>query len=654
MLSFLKKKSKPITKDSLIDLVEKEFTRRQTERRPIELQWRMNLAFIEGNQYIDINPIAMELNEIPPLFDWQEREVFNHIAPAVETRIAKLNRLRPILKVRPGTGDTEDVRAAKVGTMLLHNIYYDQGIQNLMSEIYAWMEICGSCLLKNIWDHEKGEIIGYLVNGELDKIENTEALREGDLDVIVCPPWEIFPDSNYRQNISDMKSLIHAKVYHIDEIDDIFNVKVAAENSNVMQLQRSMVGMGGLGYGLGGFQQSVASDLKDHAVVKEFHEIPTKDNPKGRLIIVAGKKLVHEGELPYPVKKDEEKGLSFTKVDCIERPGMFWGKSIVERLIPLQRRYNAIKNRKTEYMNRAAIGGFWTEEDSVDLDDMEQNIGAPGYIGVVKKGSRYPDAIRYGDLPSVFEVEEQNILKEFNALSGVSDLAKLSQAPPGVKSGVALSIASEQDDTRLSTVAANIEVFLAQNGEQWLRMYKYFVDGARTLREIGENNVVEVISFTGADIKSDDVVIEPLSAQIDSPAQRRNMVFELLSSGILNDPDTGKIDKDMRSKVFEMIQLGNWESADSEDQLHAAKAERENMGMANMQLATPAVYDEHIIHIKRHNKFRLTVEYEEMMQQNPFLEQIFQAHVDGHLMFLVPPQAQAPEQINIAPPEEVI
>ena len=106
-----------------VDLVEKEFKRREEERRPLELQWQLNIAFVEGNQYMDINAAGMELVEIPEMYPWQEREVFNHIAPIIETREAKLSRMRTILKVRPGTGEQADLRASKIGSQLLHNIY---------------------------------------------------------------------------------------------------------------------------------------------------------------------------------------------------------------------------------------------------------------------------------------------------------------------------------------------------------------------------------------------------------------------------------------------------------------------------------------------------------------------------------------------------
>lgn len=68
------KNEQPTYNEELVGLVEKEFKRRQDERQPFELQWRLNLAFQDGNQYLDINTASMALEEMPVLYDWQERE----------------------------------------------------------------------------------------------------------------------------------------------------------------------------------------------------------------------------------------------------------------------------------------------------------------------------------------------------------------------------------------------------------------------------------------------------------------------------------------------------------------------------------------------------------------------------------------------------
>lgn len=228
-------------------------------------------------------------------------------------------------------------------------------------------------------------------------------------------------------------------------------------------------------------------------------------------------------------------------------------------------------------------------------------------------------------------------------------MSRMSQAPPGVKSGVALSIALEQDDTRLSSTAQNLEMFLIENGKQWLRLYKQFGQGMRLIRRINKENVVELMDWQASDLRSDDVIIDTFSALAESPAQRRQMVFDLLNTALFLDPDTGKISKEMRSKIFEIIEFGNWESADNTDEAHIAKAERENRVMKEgTTIPLAATYDDHLIHISRHNQFRLTVEYEEMQTNNPMIDMAYQAHVDQHLMEIM----ASMQQMSPPPGEE--
>lgn len=641
-----------VSDGAIVSFIDEEFSRRQRERLHYELQWQLNINFIEGNQYCDIDPYRMSIEEINKLYDWQEREVYNQIAPVVETRVARLSNMKPILKARAPTHRAEDIRSARVSSQLLRNIYYEQGVKEQIQEMLTWAETTGTCFLKHIWNNQKGPVVGYAQIYKADDVGGEEEVRhefihEGDLETIVVPPHEVFPDSNFRNDVKDCKSIIHARAIHVDDIEEYWGVKVDPEPSSSLKLQKSIKTSLGGGFG----HYFTSTELKNHAIVKEYWEFPSKKFPEGRLITVSNGKLLFEGHLQYPVGDHEELIIPFDRIVSIRRPGIFWGRCVVDRLIPVQRRYNALRNRKAEFLNRVAIGQYIVEDGSVDLDDMEANVGQPGYITVYNRGFNPPAQVRNQQLPQAFETEEAALLQEINVFSGTSDLSRQSKAPPGVKSGVAMSIALEQDDTRLSAVAKNLEHFLVRCGQKWLRFYQQFAAGVRVLKAVGEDNVVEYIQWTGSDISSDDVIVEPFSALAESPAQRRQMVFDLLASGLFHN-EQGMLDNSMKSKIFEMIDLGNWESADSEHQLHVAKADRQNMSMSQMQPQPVMPYDDHIVHIQRHNKHRLTVEYEELMARNPLIEQIFQEHVAQHLMFLMPQPMMGGEQQIEAPQEE--
>lgn len=623
----------------IVDFVEKEFERRQKERIPFELQWRLNIAFIEGNQYVQINEVAQTLDRIPEDYWYEQREVFNHIAPNIESRQARLGKMRPVLKVRPGSSDKSDIRATKISSQLLQSVQHEQKMRNKMHEVIRWLELTGTCCIKNIWNPDAGPLVPQIdpQTGEpmVDPATGQPVLiREGDLEVVVCPAPEIFPESPYNQKIEDNRSIIHAKIYPVKVVKEIWGIDVPPEESKVVRLQELKTGGGFIGKT---YTSGMKESLKEAVIVKEYHELPTKKYPMGRLIVVANHKLLSFGPLPYKIGKDGKLGLPFVKMCCIERPGLFWGRTVIERLIPLQRRYNALRNRKAEYLSACAIGGWIVEENSiVDMADLEASGNAPGYICRYRAGTSPPQRTTNPPLPSTFETEEQTLLTEFSILSGVSEVSRQSKAPPGVKSGVAMSLALEQDETRLSDTANNIELGLVECGSQWLRLLKQFVKIPRLVRIAGKDNVVDVMDWTASDLKPEDVIMDSFSALSESPTQRRQMVFDLLGMGLFHNPDTGVIDRAARTRIMEMLQFLDWEGVDDDDQLHSAKAERENRQLANGNPCMPVHYDSHFLHIKRHNEFRLSTEYEALIAEHPQIEEIFEAHVLAHMQALAP------------------
>ncbi|MEG1500072.1 MAG: hypothetical protein RR400_03300, partial [Clostridia bacterium] len=82
----------------LVREVLEDFRKRQNERKPFEAQWQLNMNFLMGNQYCSISESG-DVEEFSKQYFWQEREVFNHIAPIIETRLSKLGRVRPSLSV---------------------------------------------------------------------------------------------------------------------------------------------------------------------------------------------------------------------------------------------------------------------------------------------------------------------------------------------------------------------------------------------------------------------------------------------------------------------------------------------------------------------------------------------------------------------------
>jgi hypothetical protein len=197
-----------------------------------------------------------------------------------------------------------------------------------------------------------------------------------------------------------------------------------------------------------------------------------------------------------------------------------------------------------------------------------------------------------------------------------------------------LSLLKEDDDTRIALTGDDIQQARISIGIKVLRLYKQFADYPRMIRTVGKNNTIEVTAWDKNDITSFDVYIETSSMLSETPAQRRQMVFDLLQAGLFNDPDTGRITKEGRAKIFEMIELGDWETFDDEDNLHTQKALRENREMIQGNMMPIREFDDDIMHIHKHNSYRLTSDYDDLLRQNPEIDEIFEQHVMMHVMSL--------------------
>ena len=111
----LKEKAEEERKKRIAEEIEADFENRREARRTLESGWALNVEFLKGNQYVDVSPLG-GVEEVEKRFYWQNRHCFNHIAPTVEARMAKLTRMKPKLKVRAFSDEDGDVKAAKLAT----------------------------------------------------------------------------------------------------------------------------------------------------------------------------------------------------------------------------------------------------------------------------------------------------------------------------------------------------------------------------------------------------------------------------------------------------------------------------------------------------------------------------------------------------------
>ena len=575
------------TDEELVKFVRETFKTRREERRSLEQKWNLGLNYLNGNQYCEISPTGA-VEEEDPAFYWQNKNVYNHIAPIVETRLAKLSRVRPMMSVRAAGSDDSDLKTAKISSDVLNATAARINLDGVISKATLWSETLGSAFYKVVWNGKGGKRVG-----ELDG----DPVSEGDVDVFAVSPYEIFPDSLFRDDIAAVKSLIHARAMNVSDVERLYGVTVCGEDVDVFSLDKTPSGV----YSSGKITSAVAHDS---VIVIEYYERPTEKYPNGRVITIAGDKLLSCGELPYKNGADGERDLPFVKQDSIPTAGAFFGTSIIDRLIPLQRAYNAVKNRKHEFMNRVSMGVITVEDGSVDTDALIEDGLQPGKVIVYRQGSNPPKEMSAQSVPVDFTYEEERLTNEFITISGVSEISRNSAIPANVTSGVALQILVEQDETRLATTAENVRKAIKDVAKMVIRLFKQFAGEARMMKIAGDNKRAQVFYFNSSELTSDDVVFDTENELASTPAQKKSAVMELLSTGLLHDAQ-GKMSARTKAKVLEILGYGSLSNAQDLTELHVARAEEENLRFGKETVEIEE-YDDHVIHIDEHTRFLLS------------------------------------------------
>ncbi len=586
----------------LVSQIEEDFIQRQKERLPLERQWELNMNFLSGNQYCGLNSRGEIIDENKAYY-WQNHEVFNHIAPIIESRLARFSRVNPTVSVRPNTDDDKDVAAANGAEKLIAQAFKNSDLENVSRKVNTWAETCGTGFYKVVWNNLGGELVG-----EADG----EKVYEGQAEILPISPFEIFPDSLYNESLDSCNSVIHARAMPVSDVREKYGVIVKGEDIGVYSLS-----------GSDNFTGKVKSALKDAVLVIERYEKPTSEFPNGRLITVADGKLLYMGELPYINGENGTRIFPFVKQESLVKAGSFFGVSIIERLIPIQRAFNAVKNRKHEFMNRLSMGVLTVEDGSIDVEDLTEDGLSPGKVLVYRQGAKAPEIMADMTMPTDFNEEEDKLVHEFVIVSGVSDVSS-SASNARVSSGSALEILVEQDNSRLVMTAEIIRRAYLEIARQTVRLYAQFMAGVKAVKYTDAQNNTKVL-YAGKDsFDCDEVYLESENELLYSNSQKKEMIFRMYNSGLLGDED-GKLRPATKEKVLSLLGYKDLDYQKGLARLQEERALKENDDIRKGQKPIEEI-DDHQIHIDEHTRYVLS-EYSSLTDEQ---KSNFYIHIKAH------------------------
>ncbi len=592
-----KDKQRDLYVEELIADVTADFERRRAERVRLERQWELNMNFLAGNQYCFINGRG-EIASEDKKFYWQNKAVFNHVAPIVESRLAKFSRITPTVFVRPKSDDDVDVENANLAEKFMEGVFKRANLEDVIKKGTNWSETCGTAFYKVVWNNDAGSSLGVVDGREV---------FEGDVEIFAVSPFEIFPDSLYVQDVQDCNSIIHAKAMSVADVKQKYGVTLSGSDIGVFSLSGENCALS-----MGKTKKDVLSDA---VLVIERYEKPCERFPNGRIVTVAGDKLLYVGDLPYVNGGSGSRAFPFVKQISIDVAGEFFGISIIERMIPVQRAFNAVKNRKHEFLNRLSMGVMTVEDGSVDTDDLAEEGLSPGKVLVYRQGSKAPEMMSMTDVPADFNQEEDRLLNEFVIISGVSDVVS-SSSNATLSSGTALEILVEQDNERLVFTAESIRRCYLEIAKQTIRLYSQFMGEVKAIKYHDKSGKFKVVYANKKAIGSDDVYLDSENELLSSHRQKKEMILKLYQSGLLND-DNGKIRASTKEKVLTLLGYKDLDYKKGISRLHEEKAQAENPKIRKLGMPIEEI-DDDIIHIDEHTRYILS-EYESLTENEKTL-----------------------------------
>ena len=612
-------------KEDIIQKVLEDLELRRTERSALERQWTLNANFLVGNQYCDINPYRGNVEQLEPVYDWLEREAFNQIAPLIETRIANLKKINYMMKVKPATNELDDYQKAEVSTSILQYTQKISDFETKKNTMIYWNELCGNCFWLSWWDKDKGELFATKTVIDEDENGNTRKREvgyyQGDIDYGLITPYEVFPESVFKQTVEAQRSIILEQVKTVDDIYDLYGIKVEGTCVDTFELTPAVSG-GGFGY-----ENTVITlghrKIDNAQKVITYFERPSKHRPHGLMIIIIGdSELVYYGELPYGK-------IPLIQVVCREVAGQFFGKSTIEDLIPRQRAYNGCLNRIHEFIKRIALGNMLTQEGSIDIEEYEENGLAPGAFLVYREGANPPTPVPNGNLPGEIMQERHNLRADMEYVAGVSQLMVTGNTPSGVTSGTAISNLMEIDNTRLSLTGDHIRNSIRKLAQMWLEIYKRYATTRRIVNYVGTNNIAKALVWSAEDINSYDVDYITENELLMSEDMQKQRFFEAYNLGLFTDSN-GRIPERVKQRALEFMKIGNYSEILNINLLQMQAAQRENVFFENGVLPEVSDFDEHEIHIEEHLRYVLQMDFQILKLKKPEYAAALENHIREH------------------------
>lgn len=578
----------------------KKLKQAESIRTNFERQWFNNMAFYRGNQWVTWvkNPaVQLGVSLTQPKSN-RKRLVFNKIRPYIRNEFTKLTKEEAQFFVSPLTSELSDVSAAKTAEAIAEYLMYIAKFNAARRAGVWWSSLCGVGFMKTWYDMSFKLPAIMDPNGGPPKEQVNGAVRYDGIS-----PFHIFVPYLDVEDLSDQPWIIHARTYDALHVKAVYKkaIEPDSQSAKMGSEQRFLSSI-----------NANASNKFNQVYLKEVWIKPNMEYPEGKLVVFAGEELLFDSVFPYAHGE-----YPFQKFNGT-RSGGFYGSSIIEDLIPMQKEFNLVKSQIAESRDLTAKPALTVTKGTVDIKKIK---AVPGQIIEVQPGGEPPKRLVNPDFPAYVVNDLESTIREMDNAAGQFEITR-GHTPPGIEAASAIAYLQEENDTRLHDAIASIEDAVSESGRQSLQLVQQYWDQTRIVKTVSATHLQGTIEFKGKDLRNNtDLRVVSGSMAPRSAAAKQAFILEAIKMQLI-PPAVG----------LKYLPLNDTESMYNEVQIDNNHAQRENLRMARGEQVEVMEWDNHVIHVQEHENFMKSQEFELL---DPNMQQVFVEHRKQHQTVLM-------------------
>lgn len=608
--------------EELVKLQDQWFQRVTDHRRHVERQALLGTAFLMGQQYVDFLGAAQgaRLIQQPPKRG-RVRTVEQVIEPAYRGEMARLLRNRPTGTVQPDGTDPADFEAAQAGDLALDHVRRLYRQEQYTEEAVSWQITAGTAMLSVAWEEQTPDPSG----------------QPGSFVFRALSPFEFGVPNIRKTRVEDQPYIMVTKTMELDEIEDRWGQRVRPDQTSSygsLDDRLSSIIMGGHKQG---------STTMEQAIVKETWVKPGPTAPAGAVLITAGGTLLDMQPWPEWTRGQ----YPFAVMRFIPIPGSFWGKGLLESLIPLQRRHNRAASIIIETQNMLSQIGLAVPRNT----KIRSALGGKATMFEAPVGASMP--ITNVNPPPIGDLPFRELEHTASAVRNISYQNEVSrgQSAPGVRAASMIAMLKETDDSASTIPIRDIEQATEVIGSHVLQIIRTQWGEGRQVKVFSEEGEIERVSFISGEDVGGQYTVEAGSAWPYMRAEKQDQVAQLMELGLI-DAQEGLKHLDMgatSSRIRKEREV---------DARHARREEQKFEQVSLIQdpatgevipsgeIPIPEDWHNHIAHMDSHNALRKSPRYEKWPI---WKRQAYEAHITGHLAAVYAQLAQNPGMMDPGP-----